>query len=101
LHLRNAVPDDNAATGTPVALRRRVREALAAGLLPLARVGSVGRRGSRQPCFICQEVIVPSELEREIQLAQRRPVVVHEPCYLIWRVETMTKVAADEANLGR
>lgn len=35
-----------------------------------------------------------SELEREVSLDQGRPVAVHEPCYQIWRVETLARVAA-------
>lgn len=73
------------------ALRRKIREALEAGLLPLGRIGSVARRGTGRPCFICQDVIVADDLEREVQIGQQgtRAVMVHEPCYLIWRVETM------------
>lgn len=79
-------------------LRREIREALTAGLLPLARLGSVVRRGTYQPCFICKSVIAPTELEREVRLDQgeQRVIVVHEPCYLLWRVETMARVAALE-----
>jgi hypothetical protein len=81
------------------ALRQRIRESLAAGLLPLSRLGSMVRRGSGRACFICQEVIVPSDLEREVQIGPNgdRPVMVHEACYVLWRVESMTRVAA----LGR
>jgi hypothetical protein len=79
----------------PGVLRREVREALTAGLLPLARPGSIVRRGTYQPCFVCKAVIDPSELEREVRLDQRA-IVVHEPCYLLWRVETMARVAALE-----
>lgn len=76
------------------ALRRRIREALAAGLLPLGRIGSVVGRGTGRPCFICGHVIVPSDLEHEVQTGPRgeTTVMVHEPCYLLWRVETMARI---------
>jgi hypothetical protein len=90
----NAVPNNDAEVDSRTRLRRTIREALAAGLLPLARLGSAVRRGTGQPCFVCQEAIVPNELEREVQLAPRRLVTVHEPCYLLWRVETLSRVAA-------
>jgi hypothetical protein len=83
------------------ALRREIRDALEAGLLRLAQLGSVARRGTRQPCFICQGLIEPGELEREVKLRVReRPgaVIVHEPCYLLWRVETMAKAARQLAQ---
>lgn len=72
-------------------LRRRIREALAAGLLPLGRVGSVVRIGSGRPCFICREVVNANNIEREVQIGTQgnTPVIVHEPCYLLWRVETL------------
>ena len=84
-------------------LRRTVREGIAAGLLPLARLASAVRRGSGHPCFICAQSILPSELEREVHAGRRedRPVTVHEPCYLLWRVESMSsasKTAQPEAT---
>ena len=75
------------------ALRRRVREALTAGLLPLARHGAVVRRGTGRLCFVCEDVLMPADLEREVRLTEERRVVVHEPCYQVWRVETMARVA--------
>ena len=77
-------------------LRREIRDALEAGVLPLAELGSVVRRGTCQPCFICKEVIEPAQLERDVRLGPREPkraVMVHEPCYLLWRVETMARAA--------
>ena len=92
--MSNAVTNDDPELDSRINLRRTIWEALAAGLLPLARLGSVVRRGTGQPCFICNQEIVPGELEREVQLAPRRSVMVHEPCYLLWRVETLGRVAA-------
>jgi hypothetical protein len=89
----NAVTNDDPEPHSRISLRRTIREALAAGLLPLARLGSVVRRGAGQPCFICNQAIVPSELESEVQLAPRRSVIVHQPCYLLRRVETLSRVA--------
>jgi hypothetical protein len=75
-------------------LRMRVRAALAAGLLPLGRISSVVRRASGRPCFVCGETIPPSELEHEVPVGEagRAAVVVHEPCYRLWRVETMAHI---------
>ena len=75
-------------------LRMRVRAALAAGVLPLGRISSVVRRASGRPCFICGEAIPPTELEHEVPIGEtgRAAVVVHEPCYRLWRVETMARI---------
>jgi len=74
-----------------VLLRRRIREALAAELLPLGMTGSATRPGSERPCFICDQLVLSIDLEREVSIGQRdrRLVTVHEPCYLLWRVESM------------
>jgi hypothetical protein len=98
LRARNAMTSATSGRDEPGVLRREVREALTSGLLPLARPGSIVRRGTYQPCFICKAVIDPGALEREVRLDQgdQRVIVVHEPCYLLWRVETMAKVAALE-----
>jgi len=65
-------------------LRMGVRAALAAGVLPLGRISSVVRRASGRP----------SELEYEVPFGEagRAAVVVHEPCYRLWRVETMARI---------
>jgi hypothetical protein len=91
--MSNVVTNDDPELASRLSLRRTIREVLAAGLLPLARLGSVVRRGIGQPCFICNQEIVPSELEREVQLAPRRSVMLHGPCYLLWRVETLSSLA--------
>lgn len=98
LRARNAMTSATSGRDEPGVLRREIREALTAGLLPLARPGSIVRRGTYQPCFICKAVIDPSELEREVRpdRGEERIIVVHEPCYLLWRVETMARVAALE-----
>lgn len=90
-------PDAGREPGVTPALRQKVREALAARLLPPAQSGSTVRRGTGQPCFICHEPIVSTELERELRLSSGRSskrVLVHEPCLLVWRVESMLRARA-------
>ena len=84
----------------PMTLRRKVREALASKSLPPANLGSSARRGSGRPCFICDQPIEPHDVERNVRIGRRgdRTVVVHEACYLLWRVETIFRMRPD---LGR
>jgi hypothetical protein len=84
----------------PMTLRRKVREALASKSLPPANLGSSARRGSGQPCFVCDQPIGPHDVERNVRISRRgdRTVVVHEACYLLWRVETIFRMRSD---LGR
>jgi hypothetical protein len=96
LRVRSGVSNDVGSPERLGALRREIRKALEAGVLPLAQLGSVVRRGTCQPCFICKEVIETGQLERDVRLGPREPkqaVMVHEPCYLLWRVETMAQAA--------
>jgi hypothetical protein len=84
----------------PMTLRRKVREALASKSLPPANLGSSARRGSGRPCFVCDQPIGPHDVERNVRIGRRgdRTVVVHEACYLLWRVETIFCMRPD---LGR
>ena len=78
----------------PVPLRQRVREALESKLLSAVRPGSLVRRGTGQSCFICTLRITPSEVEcvvQEVDGQDHRSVTVHEPCLLLWRVESVAK----------
>jgi hypothetical protein len=93
LRVRSSVSNDVSSPERLGVLRREIREALEAGVLPLAQLGSVVRRGTGQPCFICKEVIETGQLERDVRLGPREAVMVHEPCYLLWRVETMARAA--------
>ena len=75
-----------------VALRGRIREALASKALPPPYLGSVVRRGTESPCYICLRPIHTSQLEREVVISMRRGrrrAVVHEPCWVLWRVEAV------------
>ena len=75
-----------------VALREKVREALVSRTLHPPYLGSVVRRGTERPCYICRRTIHTSQLEREVVISMRRGrrrAVVHEPCWLLWRVEAM------------
>jgi hypothetical protein len=83
-----------------VALRDKIREALASKTLPPPYLGSVVRRGTEGPCYICLRPIHTSQLEREVVISMRRGrrrAVVHEPCWLLWRVEAM---ASAQRNAG-
>jgi hypothetical protein len=92
----------NPGAGLPT-LRQKVREALESNLLPAAHAGSVVRRGTGQQCFICHQTITASELEcvvRTLVGRDDRSVTVHEPCRLVWRVESMAQ-ARRELELKR
>jgi hypothetical protein len=94
-------PEDTRDLGSAWTLRQRVREALESKLLPPAHPRSLVRRGTGQRCFICKVGITPSELECVVRvLAGRdnRSVTVHEPCLLLWRVESMAQARRE---LGR
>jgi len=97
--MTNSIPESD----DPRAVRQRVRAALAAGLLPLARLTSTVRRGTGRPCLVCGRGIEATEVEQEVQLDDQqrtRAVFVHEPCYRLWRVET-TAIVSKAAHRGR
>lgn len=81
--------------GDQKALRQRVRAALAAGLLPKARLSSVVRRGTGRACLVCGRVTDATELKHEVPLWDHgtHAVFVHEPCYRLWRAETVAIVS--------
>jgi hypothetical protein len=76
-------------------LRRRVRAALTAGVLPRDRPrGLWGGNGSGQPCPVCGELVDAAEMELEVEFeftevsAQGvREFHFHLPCFAAWEIE--------------
>ena len=65
---------------------RMVRYRMARGVLPrrAERARMWGGSGSLRPCEICEEKILMSAIEYELDL-DGRTVILCVPCYLAWR----------------
>jgi hypothetical protein len=66
---------------------RAIRYRIARGELPrrMERARMWGGHGSMRPCDVCDEKIVLSAVEYEVDLDERT-LILCVPCYLAWRV---------------
>ena len=76
-------------------LRRRAREALQAGVLPLDRPQQIlGGSGTGELCPICGSSIEPAEPELELEFVNTeigdevREFHMHLPCFAAWEIAT-------------
>jgi hypothetical protein len=73
----------------PTSLADKVRRKLEAGTLPLDTPKTLWKGiGSGKPCSVCEEVILPADVEFEPQYNDGRAVVrFHVGCHGLWEVE--------------
>jgi hypothetical protein len=63
-----------------------IQAKIAAGVLSLARLPSRASvaSGTRRQCDVCGELIVSTDIEYEVELANGRAVHLHRTCYWAW-----------------
>lgn len=67
-------------------VRGEVRRALQEGRLPRVSGRAWVGHGSGKPCVVCQEPIVASDVEYELD--QSEPLRAHAGCFRVWREES-------------
>ena len=74
---------------SPIGLRRRIREMIAFGQLPvlLDRRSWTGQ-GHGQACLLCEQLITFAHWEHEVEIAPLEEIRAHGVCFRIWLEES-------------
>jgi hypothetical protein len=76
-------------TVSPIGLRRRIREMIAAGQLPalVDRRSWIGQ-GHGDACLLCDQLITAAHWEHEVEIAPLGEIRTHGVCFRIWLEES-------------
>ena len=75
------------------AVATKIRHKVRSGLLPLPPEKCYVGKGTRRACDGCDEVIMPEEIEYELDITESRTVRFHEACLKAWHAARAERMA--------